>query len=234
MKKQECPKCSGTGWVIVKKENREVAQRCDCRKTGVFQSRIERANLPQRFDTVKLDDFYPDKNNPTQLNAKKMVKSFIEDYPAVSGGLLLQGEVGVGKTKLLCTIATELFRRQESFDIFYIDWNDLIRQMRSGEDSSSRDFEAINLMVQRLISVDLLLFDEVGASRMSPWVLDNIYYIFNKRYNHEKITVCATNYYDKPMDKRETLSKRIGERIRSRLFEMTQVVEITGKDLRRF
>ncbi|MCP5107192.1 MAG: ATP-binding protein [bacterium] len=157
----------------------------------------------------------------------------IDNYPGGVKGLLLQGKVGVGKTKLLCSIATELLKKIESIDIFYIDWNDLIREMRSGEGHASRDFEVINQLIYRLSTVDLLLFDELGASRMSPWVLDNVYYLFNKRYNNQKITVCATNYFDQSAGNQETLTQRIGERIRSRLYEMTDIIAVGGKDMRK-
>jgi DNA replication protein DnaC len=84
-----------------------------------------------------------------------------------------------------------------------------------------------------LITVDLLLFDEMGASRPSPWVEDNIYYVINKRYNGSRITVFASNFFDqntKPDE--ETLAQRIGERIRSRLYEMADSVDIRGLDYR--
>lgn len=233
MKEDICKKCNDTGWVVQKKGETEIAQKCDCQEMDQFLSKCRKANIPQRFLTAKLEDYYPDKDSPSQAKAKKIIEKFINDYPSVTEGLLLQGKTGIGKTRLLCTIATELVKKNMNIDIYYIDWNDLIREMRSGEEHGSRDFNAINQLIKRLYSVNLLLFDEIGASRMSPWVLDNIYYLFNKRYNSQKITVCATNYYDKSIKNQETLIKRIGERIRSRLFEMTQIVEIGGKDLRR-
>lgn len=232
MTDENCKKCKGTGWEKVIKNGVELVRRCDCTKTDIRLTKAEKANIPYRFISAQLDGYFPDKNYPTQAKAKKTVKKFIDEYPSVTGGLLLQGPVGVGKTRLLCTIATELMEKFHDIDIYYIDWNDLIREMRSGEEHASRDFDAINQVIQRLCSVDLLLFDEIGASRMSPWVLDNIYYLFNKRYNNQKVTVCATNFPDKVTGNRETLSQRVGERIRSRLFEMAQTVEIGGKDLR--
>ena len=138
--------------------------------------------------------------------------------------------MGVGKTRLLCAIATELIKKFDDIDIYYIDWNDLVREMRSGENHSTRDFSAISKKIEKLCYVDLLLFDELGASVVSPWVYDNIYYLFNKRYNNKNITVCATNYFD---DSSETsLSRKIGNRIRSRLFEMTKDIELKGFDYR--
>jgi DNA replication protein DnaC len=133
----------------------------------------------------------------------------------------------------MCSIANELFKKFKTIDIYYIDWNELVREMKSGEDHSSRDFFSINQLMSRLISADLLLFDELGGSKSSEWVQDNIYHMFNKRYNNKKLTVCASNYLEKSLNEQETLAQRIGVRIRSRLYEMTEAFEIKGNDYRR-
>ncbi|MCP4216043.1 MAG: ATP-binding protein [bacterium] len=228
----QCEKCGGSGWLLIKKDKAEIARKCDCQKMNALYSKYDRTNIPKRFLTANMDGYFPDKNFPSQKKAKNAIQKFIDNYPGVLKGLMLQGPVGVGKTRLLCTVATELIKKNKDLDIYYIDWNDLIREMRSGEDHASRDFATINQLIARMVSVDLLIFDEIGASRMSPWVLDNIYYLFNKRYNNQKITLCATNYFDKVGESRELLVQRIGDRIRSRLYEMTDTIEIKGEDLR--
>jgi DNA replication protein DnaC len=227
-----CDRCNSTGWIKVVKDGRETAQKCDCQIQDSYLKKGEKANIPPRFMGVNLENYYPDPENPSQKNAKKVVKAFIDDYPAVYKGLMLQGTTGVGKTRLLCTIAAELMHNSNDIDIFYIDWNDLVREMRSGAHLVTRDYSAINHLIYRLASVDLLLFDELGAANATAWILDNIYYLFNRRYNDQKITVCASNYLDKSINNQETLTQRIGERIRSRLYEMTDIVKISGKDLR--
>lgn len=230
---KDCQICQGTGWVVKKKGKTEYAKKCQCQSADIFLLKSENANIPPRFRSHELKAYFPNNANPSQKKAKKIVEKFIEDYPAVGGkGLLLQGYTGVGKTRLLCSIATELIMKIKELDIYYIDWNDLVREMRSGEDFSTRNFSQINQLINKLSRVDLLLFDEIGASKVSPWVHDNIYFLFNQRYNNERLTVCATNYFDKSADGKESLTQRIGERIRSRLFEMTRIVEIGGSDYR--
>jgi len=224
-----CEKCNGTGWVTIKRDEAEFAQKCECQYWEQFLLRCKNANIPQRFLTATLDDFYPDENFPTQKEAKKVVKKFMNNYPSVLKGLLLQGTVGVGKTRLLCTIATELIKKNIKIGIYYIDWNDFTKKLRS----NFGQYDLTNQFISSLSTVELLIFDEMGASIPTPWVLDNIYYIFNKRYNDQKVTLCATNYFDKAVDNQETLNQRIGERIRSRLYEMTENVVIGGKDMRK-
>jgi len=227
-----CKCCQGTGWTIKKNKGTEYAVICDCQKPDIFLSKCEKANIPARFIEHDLRAYQTDDLESDQIKAGKVVRKFIDDFPAVETGLLLQGSIGLGKTLLLCSIATEIIRKIEGMDLYYIDWNDLVREMRSGEDHASRDFFAINQLLNKLSEVSLLLFDELGASKVSPWVSDNIYYLFNKRYNNKRMTVCATNFYDDPTEGTESLTDRIGHRIRSRLYEMTKSVEIRGIDFR--
>jgi len=233
LKEEECQKCGGTGWETKIKEEREIAVRCDCTLKKNISRKAEHANLPLRFYGGTLAWSYkPNEKCPSQFRALKKAQKFVRDYPSVQQGYLFQGSIGLGKTALLCIIGYELITTKNT-DVYYIDWNDLVREMRSGEDHSQRDFGVINQLVTRLCDTEVLLFDELGASTVSPWVQDNIYYIINRRYNNKKVTLCATNYQDLPADGKETLSQRVGERVRSRLFEMTEYIEIKGPDFRR-
>ena len=232
MNREICPHCQGTGWVIAKKNGREMAEICGCQKVDAVAGRLAQANLPPRFFKAELNSFFPDKNNREQIRAKKLAVKFVADYPAVGGkGMLFQGPTGVGKTRLLCAIGYQLIQEKNA-DVCYLDWNDLVREMRSGEDSATRDFEKISTLINRLALAEVLLFDELGSSKPSPWVEDNIYFLVNRRYNGEKITLFATNFFDDKVNIQETLTERIGLRIRSRIFEMANTVVLTGLDYR--
>jgi DNA replication protein DnaC len=231
LKETNCTICQDSGWVLVKVKEREIARPCQCRRDDVRLLKVDHANIPLRFVGTELKSYFPDKENPSQGRAKKLSAKFIADYPAVSNGLLFHGATGVGKTRLLCCIGNQLIKDKDC-EVIYIDWNDLAREMKSGEDAASRDFANISQLIQRLARVELLLFDELGASRPSPWVEDNIYYLINRRYNDNRVTVFASNFFDSKIGSEETLSERIGIRIRSRLFEMAASVEIKGADYR--
>lgn len=229
MKEANCKICQDSGWVLIKVKEREIARPCQCRQNDTQINLFSNANIPPRFLGRELKTFFP--KHGTQEKAIKSAKKFIADYPAVDNGLLFQGSTGVGKTLLLCSIGNKLIN-EKKIDVYYIDWNDLTREMKSGEEAASRDFSNIGQLIQRLAKVKLLLFDELGSSKPSPWVLDNIYYLINNRYNESKITLFATNYYDEKIGNQETLTERIGERIRSRLYEMAETIEIHGSDNR--
>ena len=227
----KCTKCHDSGWVLVRVGEREIARPCPCRQKDVEMQMVDSANIPLRFRSVHLKAHFPDKSNSDQKKAKHLSEKFIKDYPAMDRGLLFQGPTGVGKTRLLCAIGNQLISEKRA-EVYYIDWNDLTREMRSGEDFSNRDFSNIGQLIQRLARVELLLFDELGSSKPSPWVEDNIYFLINRRYNNNLITLFASNFFDEKISNQETLSERVGNRIRSRLYEMTISVKLTGIDYR--
>ncbi|MCU0289961.1 MAG: ATP-binding protein [Acidobacteria bacterium] len=241
MKEIICGKCNGTGWVSVKKGEQEFVQKCECIKTNILLNKTEKANIPPKFLERKLEWAYqPDSSNPSQAAAKKAAQKFIDDYPALKKGLLFQGKAGRGKTTLLCAIGYELIEKK-NVPVYYIDQNTLVREMRSGEHMITRDFSTINRLIDKLAEVDLLLFDELGTTgfdKLTPWIYENIYYIFNSRYNNNKLTVCATNFFDiadtseSSEVNKVTLEERVGKLIRSRLYEMTDIIQIGGSDFR--
>lgn len=226
-----CPHCHGSGWIFSEEKGRESVRRCACAQGEILHTRSETANIPPHFIGMELKGYLPEKGNPSQAKARKLCEKFVEEYPAVTKGLLLQGPTGVGKTRLLCSVGNMLLKGKHT-DVHYIDWNELVREMKSGEDASARDFEAIDELIQRLSGAELLLFDEIGASRASPYVEDNIYYIVNRRYNQNRITLFASNFLDQRLGPGEILQERVGLRIRSRLYEMADSIEISGADYR--
>jgi DNA replication protein DnaC len=90
-------------------------------------------------------------------------------------------------------------------------------------------------LLRPLLEVDLLVLDELGSQKPTTFVQDTLYYVINSRYNSELTTIFTTNYYDRPSDaKEESLEQRIGTRLRSRLSEMTEIIELRGvADFRR-
>ena len=92
-----CPICGGSGWLLNRENARETARPCQCRRNGIHALKIVGANVPPRFAGVELKAYFPDKNNPSQMQAKKMTEKFIADYPAVVKGLLFPGRDRRGK-----------------------------------------------------------------------------------------------------------------------------------------
>jgi DNA replication protein DnaC len=125
--------------------------------------------------------------------------------------------------------------------LFY-DYRELLKQVQN---SYNRSVEATELEVLRpVFEAEVLVLDELGASKPTDWVWDTVAHILNARYNDRRTTIITTNYANLPplgasesngakaAMREETLGDRIGERMRSRLQEMCVVVEMQGEDFR--
>jgi DNA replication protein DnaC len=73
----------------------------------------------------------------------------------------------------------------------------------------------------------LLLLDDLGAAKQSPWTEELTYRLVNHRYNQLLPTLVTTNL---PVAE---LRDAVGDRVASRLAEMTDRVILTGHDRRR-
>ena len=227
-----CPKCNGSGWIVTEKNGVEFANRCDCVQGEIHTLRADKANIPERFKHSSFDNFKITEGSIGLKEAVERAKIFADNHDTAERGILLQGSPGVGKTKMLCSIANAVLEKNPSVDVVYVDWNDLVRDLGSGESFESRDFSLINKLTNRIKNAKIVLFDEIGATRPSDYVKDKIYDVINTRYNRMRLTCFATNWQDDD-PRRESLQHRIGSRIRSRIAQMTDLCQIKASDYRR-
>jgi DNA replication protein DnaC len=153
------------------------------------------------------------------------------NFPNTDEGLLLSGPVGVGKTHLAVSILKGLAER--GFTCLFYEFGSLLKEI---QDSYNPNTKTSELSILRpVLEADVLVLDELGASKPTDWVRDTMAHIINTRYNDRRLTIFTTNYPDERVnDREETLEDRIGTRLRSRLYEMCQAVRIKGDDYRRF
>ena len=88
---------------------------------------------------------------------------------------------------------------------------------------------------------EILLLDDLGSNRVTDWVLDVITAIITERCNNKKPLIATTNLPDseagdslvtrtpgaaQEVSYKRSLSEHVGERARSRLFEMCHVIRM--------
>lgn len=220
-----CEICLGTGVEIVPGKG---ARPCSCRTRGVHTNLLARVRLPRRYEGCHFHNYKP--QNPSQERAFKFATKLAMEYPAVDQGLLLMGPVGVGKTHLAVSILKGLTER--GFGCLFYEFGTLLKEIQDSYNTNTRTSELG--VLAPVLNADILVLDELGASKPTDWVRDTMAHVINTRYNDRKLTIFTTNYLDeRKKDKEETLEDRIGVRLRSRLYEMCRTVELSGRDYRR-
>jgi len=231
---------------------------CDCTKSEQPDRALARARIPERYRHCDFENFETDNDienvareqlqvwNRSLAQAKLVVQSFAQEFPYASGnenGLLLMGPCGAGKTHLAVSALKQIVSRGHE-GIFY-DYRDLLKQIQDSYNAESQSTELS--VLEPVLKAELLVLDDVGSSKPSLWALETVGHVLNTRYNEKRVTVLTTNYLDtdptagagprvagmRAPSIEDSLTERVGKRIRSRLYEMCRTVEISAPDYRK-
>jgi DNA replication protein DnaC len=223
----DCPRCSGSGWELSQDGN--TVHRCACLNAARADRLLVEARIPKRYEHCDLDSYLP--QHASQKTAKVFVQHFLDKYPQIDVGLIFLGTCGVGKTHLAVSLLKQIIREKGDGGLFY-DFRDLLREIQASWNSISQTSELD--ILRPVLDAKILILDELGANKPTDWVRDTIAHIINYRYNDKKLTIFTSNFLDTPTKAgEETLTDRIGTRLRSRLYEMCKEVEIQGVDFRK-
>src|SRR5579863_2965365 len=234
-----CPTCGGTGWRDVAEGSAKRVTRCDCFLQTQTEHLFKSSGIPARYVACDFASYKTD-ISPAQAAARITLEKWATRYPLDRTGLLLIGPSGVGKTHLSVAAIKQLMSK--GIHCLFCDYRELLKRIQNYYNPS---VQATELEVLRpIFETEVLLLDDIGAVKPSEWVWDTVSLILNNRYNDNRTTIITTNFLDGParnaegLDgprramREETLGDRIGERMRSRLFEMCRLVQVNGKDYR--
>ncbi len=130
--------------------------------------------------------------------------------------LTLTGDTGVGKTHL--AVAVGIARAlQVCGQVLYFRAEDLCDWLRAGYD----DYGSYSERMSQLEAIGLLIIDDLGMERTTPWVESKLDQIIDYRYGVEKDLVVTTN------SGTWQLSPRVVSRLKSGV-----VISMEGKDAR--
>ena len=250
---ENCQFCQGTGWKLVARPDGpgKFAVACDCSTGERAALTMDRARIPKRYEHCDFESFSTDVGQTPQhakslKEAKLQTTGFVQNYPGASEkGLLLMGPSGVGKTHLAVAALKELLRRGHQG--IFCDYRELLKEIQASYNPQSESTEM--KILEPIRNTEILILDDLGASKPSAWVLDIIGLVLNARYNERRVTILTTNYFDEALTaepaprlpngqrinvvKEDSLADRIGARMRSRLYEMCRTVEVFAPDFRR-
>ena len=247
MAEEVCPDCGGSGWKIVERDGVSGAERCECAKGGRAKRFLQVAGIPEIYQNATFDNFDvrdTDIAGQELYAARQKVLNYAHEFPlSPKPGLLIMGDHGRGKTHLAVAALRRII--DKGFQGVFFDYQTLLDRIQQSIDPTSGSSNKDDY--HTALDAEVLLLDELGARRISDWVEDVVTSIVTHRYNHRKPLIVTTNHPDPDAgdrrtmkmadgttDYRRTLVDFIGERARSRLFEMCEVVRISAvvKDYR--
>lgn len=249
-----CRECSGRGFLLESGENGYLFhKRCPCQDQRRRIERFNRALIPSHFAFRDLNNF---ESSDQTGHIIEYIRTFARGYPADTNGLLLVGPPGVGKTHLVVGVL-KFLTLEKGVDCLFKDFFLLLSEVKTAYETGRFETEVL----RPLTEVEVLVVDELGKGRSnSDWEHGLLDEIVCKRYNQMKTTLLTTNFPLEPSRERTaetnrliygsssfrpgqgnltsgtllpTLEERIGERIFSRLKQMSTLLRVEASDYRR-
>ena len=203
-----CPDCGGVGFFVrdlpVGHPEFGKAVPCHCRRQEHFQRRLRRLQRFGDLDTLQHMQFATFISEPAhlslaqKLNLRRAVET-CEHYAQVpEGWLLLSGPYGCGKTHLAASIANTLITEQVA--VLFILVPNLLDHLRAAFDPESELVH--DDLFEQVCAVPVLILDDLGTQRTTPWAQEKLFQLLNHRYNAQLPTVITTNQRLEDLDPR--------------------------------
>lgn len=248
----DCTQCQGTGFRLRTDESGVVSStRCECEQEHLGERLLQLARIPRRYAHCTFEAFeLPPPTDRTRASCEKAKNdccNWVAAFPGVDWGMLLQGGPGRGKTHLAVAMARDLILSKKTRVLFY-EQRTLLKALQGTFESGAGQQESA--VLRPVLDAELLILDDVGAGRTTPWAKEVMHDVIAQRYNDQKPIVMTTNLgmggdddvgsgfvssqggaarHDRPL----TLQDRLGDALLSRLYEMCRIVNIEGVDYRK-
>lgn len=177
-----------------------------------------RACLPERFIGRALEP------NPGNDQARRQIAAVVSrwgerDCPRPP---MLVGPPGRGKTHLITAALLLLIERHEA-DVWYVTVSDLLEEAKRNMEIE----EPVRPVFDRAATVPLLALDDLGADALRDWGRNELQALIDRRHRGSLPIIGATNVPLAQWD------RYFGERVASRLHDLSKPVPVTGEDWRR-
>lgn len=201
-----------------------VQQETNAKIERSIRYRIEESKLPKPYKTLADFEF----SFQPRLNKKLILQLATLHFFTQNQSILFIGDPGTGKSHLAQAIG--LLACQQRHRVLYVTCSAMLNDLNQGVYEKT-----LLTKLQRYISPDLLIIDEMGHDRLELEVTKEAHLLFkviNERYNKNKPLIFTTNV-EEP-DWAEYLGDPISTKaILDRIFHHSIKVEIKGPSYRK-
>ena len=161
-----------------------------------------------------------DETHPCVQYARRYVGHFAE-FQKTGQGLLFWGNVGTGKTFLAGCIANALM--EKNIPVLMTSFPKLLNALGGLYSGEKNEY------LKSLNQYRLLIIDDLGVERDTPYVLETVYLVIDERYKSGKLFIITTNL---SLEKLRNPADLEHGRIYDRIMERCVPVAFSGKNYR--
>jgi len=203
----------------------------DCGKCIVYPQmkwQMENSGLPKAKQ--KAIQLYITEANPGDRNAflrLAEIRKNIVDFVQAGKNLYICGEhSGNGKTSWAIKMLHTYFHHTavgnyENLKGMFVSVPKLLLQLKDFSNPIPESYK------KKLETVDLVVWDDVAVSGLSQYDYTQLFMLIDMRMLAEKANIFTSNVV-----KEETLATEYGNRLTSRIYHGSEIIELTGKDMR--
>lgn len=187
----------------------EFARECECGKVrrDHLASKLKFAAIPKEFEGQAIANFRTDcystpQNRKLAEMAKYLAAQYVSQFPEIrktgKGFYFYSDAKGSGKTRLAVSIANDLIAKH-MVGAKFATTIQILDQIRNtwGKKSEERDMaeqtESERKIMSDIISVPVLVIDDIGVEQPKDWVKERFYSIINGRMNKKQVTIFTSN-----------------------------------------
>lgn len=223
----DCPKCGGTGYIMIKNEIEgygeiEEAKACPVCKGQKRTSDV--TGVPVKYFDANLTSFDFKIYSANTQGLQKVINSYFEKYELCkkqNKGLYLWSKTpGTGKTFLTCCLARSIMMKYD-LQMRFVTVLDYLRAVaescnrQQGTEDTSEIYR----------ECELLVLDDLGTQKNGEWQEQEIFRLINERQNNGKIMLFTSNYPPEQL--------RLSDRTIDRILKGSIVLQMPEESIRR-
>ena len=219
----DCNKCQDENGYIINENGMQLWKICECVPAKKIRNMMKSSQITDDFRQLTFENFET-KGKHSQIEYSFLMATvYANQFETIEknrhNSFALVGQVGSGKTHLLCAISNYLLSK--GVQVIYFPFVEGLNNLKN-------NFDELEEKTDRLKKARVLFIDDLFKGRDKPtaWQIETMFSIVNYRYlNHLPILLTSEKNFGMLCD--------IDEALGSRLFEMTRGnrMELVGKQL---
>ena len=231
----KCRKCHDTGWEFFRNEDGyECCLECSCGllKREALAHKLAFATIPKEFegqtvDNFRTDIYSTDYNRELAEMAKVIASRYVEQFSEIQetgkGLYFYSPTKGSGKTRLAVSIANDLIPNQ-NIGAKFATTIQILDQIKATWGGDYKNEETEQKLIHEIVSVPVLVIDDIGVEGVKDWINERFYNILNGRMIEKRVTIFTSNC------RMEELN--FDDRIINRIVKMALPVQFPDESIR--